>query len=367
MSLSVLNGANGNKLYRAACFLTLIGVVGIAFSSVCTRESFLLKKEMKTGNDSSLVSNQSTYLNQVYDKKERGPEFYRYINDTRIKNRHLYLMNATDSADLRFCKIPFGKLNWKPKNQYHDLLADCNMKGEPVHLSDFIAPAAKKKVTIMHEVTKTGSTSVRIQIFHRLSQTCSNSPEAKLYRPGYHFCRSIPEMAKNCPEEESFVFGHFPDADYSHLCFDYSPWGIEEDRQFLHTIAFREFYNWAESALNQVIKNDLRKHPNVTVHELCGNLRSRFQPAKKCTQGMGETNFAKYSKSTLRTVLRESPESHIALLHHYKDTTLLQTRFREQIGLAPLDMSKRRNTDHTNLTCADDVLESYHACFDHFF
>ena len=190
-------------------------------------------------------------LNQtssVAINENRTAGYYRYHNDTEVNHRTFFMLNASDPETPLFCKIAFGDLRWTARSSYDDLWADCTSKGDSVLLNAFTANDGRKKVTITHEVVKTGSTSVRLQIFQKLKKTCST---AEPKRPGYKHCDSIPTMTGSCSHIDAFMYGPKLPFDHPRPCFDYSAWEVDSSHQFIHTIAFREFYNWAKSAMNQ--------------------------------------------------------------------------------------------------------------------
>lgn len=319
-------------------------------------------EQLHSKTDSSKIKNANEKEDDVEKRAASPPGYnYRYHDDTEIKDCIVFLLDASDPEEPRFCQIAFGNLLWTSSTSYSDLMTNCLSDGEELLLSDFVAQDSRKIMTIAHEVSKTGSTSVRLQIFSKLREC--DSPEAQKDHPGFFHCHSIPDMMATCPDIQSFMFAPTVELDYPGPCFDYSPWNLEEDHQFIHTIAFREFSEWAHSAMNQVIKEYMILNPQGNYNTVCESFREQFTP-EKC-QGWYELSFVEYTKPVLRSTLRESPESHTILVHHYQNSTFLQTKIRESMGLQPLDMSKELNSHHINLTCPDDILESFHACFDH--
>ena len=298
---------------------------------------------------------------------------YRYHNDTDINNRTFFMLSQAASdpeeQELEFCQVAFGKLHWTFNSTYHDLWSQCLQHGKLVRFLRDVVDHTKKKVTIVHAVTKTGSTSVRLNVIGKMRRhDCDPFYQAQGGRPVLQRCESIPNLTSSCqtPPVEIVMFGpRQNDLAYPQACFDYSSsWPqLEQTHQFIHTIAYRDFYEWAHSAMNHVVKSHAEYVP-----EVCDNFRRRFA---KCWSGRMELDFYKYTKNVLRTTLQEASSSSSSssqqpiLLHHYRSSTVLQTVVRERMGLEPLNMTAERNSRHINLTCPDDILQSFHACFDH--
>ena len=358
---------------------------------------------------------QSSYekKKQLYhDSLEKNAGSFRYKTDQEIAHKSVLLLRtkavknhnaSTPTSPPQFCNVSFDFISatWTATSSYQDLWGVCEQHGQVLSLEQ----GADFSVAMMmiHQVPKTGSTSLRHALGTRNAALCG--PSARRPIVG---CDAMKELLRDCPDLQIVMHNtmSIPPL-YPAPCYHYT--GSSDSSGFsnsqqgfngaLHAIAFRNFNDWAVSATRQIVARTVDQN-TLSVAEQCENLSELFHSnltstsgtTSTCQSGFRELHFDRYSKSILRVVLKETKgnleQNNVILLYDFHDTNyLLETLAAKWLGGSTnlsvtgsidnnnggnssgtvfVDMSKRMKNHRSEQTetCPDRVLQDFHDCFD---
>ncbi|KAL7459995.1 hypothetical protein ACHAXS_000464 [Conticribra weissflogii] len=239
---------------------------------------------------------------------------------------------------------------WNRTTQYEDLI-QISQQNQTLPNID---KTKKRPIIIIHCGPKSGSTTLRKACKRELEQTCgiiskkgSTNPYAymdtKKFYPmvrscnnTHHFCAKNITMPNNIP--------------------------VFDDIHFIHMFPFRNYDEWAKSALKQQFDRGGNVGCSKTEHLFfernCHNSNMEIDFRK-----YGKTDLAMYKEYVVRRV-NEKHEDHSILLYHHRELdeslTFLSTVY---------DIPRLKGSDgHGKLfrpegTCDDKLLEKFHKCF----
>lgn len=323
----------------------------------------ILKTEQRDGEDKTVRDKDPSspaVLGPSADTDEKTAPFsLHYHDDGDIIDRTLYLLDFSRAEGARYYQVTFGDLKWRADTTYEDLLSSANNLSPSMTLFDFFPNDERQKTLLIHQVPKTASTSQR-KILERNRRDC---PEDDQKQPDTT-CTRTPRLMQTCPQLGTFLYWTQSSASKSSTrqCFDYIQYDPRlANRQYLHAIPFRNFNEWAGSALNQIAK---RQKNTGRLHAECEKLANMFSPSL-CLAGVNELSFQRYSKTVLRFVLAETPPSDPIFLYNYADSSdYIMDGLLQQLGQEPMQL-EHANIQHTKETCPEEILAEFHDCFDH--
>lgn len=254
-----------------------------------------------------------------------------------------------DSSTLSLRGVNMRELNhhWKSKSTYGDLLSlspgtDALNPRRAIQQQQNATTNNRNRVIILwHAVPKTAGTTVRKAIFKHIAETCPSSGEAATQQGAFRDVSSLHQLMTECVETHDYGLG-------GRMTFRQ----LEESNNVvvIHTLAFRSYEEWAQSALNQIVK--------VFGMEQCNTVREHLSDC----EDYRELSFYQYTKTQLKRIRRQSlSEKDIVILYNYKDTDLFHSTIRNQLELPSLKLESY-NTNRTTEKCPDNVLEMFYKC-----
>ena len=261
----------------------------------------------------------------------------------------IYLLVPSSNVTAR---IAWGELSarWNRTAQYEDLLA----AAKPIHslpIED-IDEVPRRTVVMIHCGPKTGSTTLRSACRANLEWTCGVPRQSNGHLPeGYMDESKLYPLIRRC-------------ADTSHFCAkeivmppDVPTYG---DVSFVHMFPFRQYDEWARSALKQQ-------------HDRGGEsgCKKAEKLLEECVPSRMEIDLRKYGKAQLSRFkegvikrMSERGERHVFVLYHHRELDETLERLSDAYGIPTLPGSDGRGKeDRPEGTCDERLLDMFHDCF----
>ena len=216
-------------------------------------------------------------------------------------------------------------------------------------------PRPRRVVVMIHCGPKMGSTTLRLACRHNLEKTCDGveSPSRGHKPAGYMDGSVLYPLIRRC-------------ANTTHFCVKEMlmpmevPTYRDDVSMFVHMFPFREYDEWASSAMKQQYDRGGSKACDRTERLL-----------ERCEDNNMEIDFRKYGKVRLSEfkddVLRRAErmnESHAFLLYHHLELTEVLRRLSDVYGVPLLPKSnEKRKEKRPEGNCDARLLEMFHRCF----
>jgi hypothetical protein len=290
------------------------------------------------------------------------------------ENFFIYAVNApsSDNSSLEWSEIPWKQLvnNWGPSTTFDDIIT----YGSLLEQTDS-QPALSKKLVI-HCLPKTASTTLRDACNKLLDEKCPDGPKSHDHDPyGYRNPTEFHHVVRTCTEVHQFCVqgGDLSTTNvigYSGKTGDLV-WELEKEEEkntdpmhFVHLVPFRNFNEWAASALKQIYEVDGK----------CDRIEEMLE---QCL-GYRELYFELYTKSVLVGLIGRSlndnasnednpwrKHNHHIVLYNYQDTSTIVTDVSNFFNIEPMPhTSKDLKGTRKEGTCPTDVLNAFHKCHD---
>ena len=266
----------------------------------------------------------------------------------------IYLIQSTTNQT---SQTTWGKLaqEWNTATQYDDILNFA----KPSTLPLFKQVTPLRVVTLIHCGPKTGSTTLRFACKVNYRKTCNipfgpRTPN-KGHPVGYMNETALYPLIRQCRNT-------------SHFCAKEIIMPIEEPKyenvMFIHMFPFRQFDDWAKSALKERFIKKRNKG--------CYVAKSLIE---NCTVNIPhyELDFGKYGKTQLSRFkeevvqrMREMSEHHIFLLYHHRELHSILGKLQNTYNIPLLPKSDgKRKAKRPEGTCKDEInlLKMFHNCF----
>lgn len=265
---------------------------------------------------------------------------------------------ADDVVPGKFAVIDWDKLSskWDSNSSYTDLLEDTTQVVDIRSSTKLQSNTPERIIFILHNHPKMASTTLRRACWENLRSTCEVvSP--KRDPMGYSNSKHLASLIDKCDNTHHFcVMGwHFNPSNFPNVTTASS-----QPINFIHLFPFRNFGDWAESAMKQVFVGHSEAGCDAAAKRL-----------ERC-DGWLELDFAKYSKQALAQMLgivkplgQEQSHAHHLLLYDYSQvqSTLAQlSRLYNVPMLSHLDL--RHKETRQDGTCSGTTLKKFHDCFD---
>ena len=252
-----------------------------------------------------------------------------------------------DSSSLLLRGVRMNDLNrqWIENSTYGDLLR-LSQSTVGVHPKQAMsrqqqnATSDNRVVMLWHAVPKTAGTTVRRAIFKHMDDTCPNAGEAATQQGAFRSVATLHQLITNCINTSDFGLG-------GRMTF--RPLENNDGIIIVHTLAFRNYEEWANSALNQIVKVFGVQH--------CKTVREYL---REC-EDYRELSFYQYTKTQLKRIRKSLSKQNIVIVYNYRDTDLFHSTIRSQLDMPPLKL-ETYNTNRTTEKCPDDVLEMFYNC-----
>ncbi|KAL7452789.1 hypothetical protein ACHAXS_000284, partial [Conticribra weissflogii] len=166
---------------------------------------------------------------------------------------------------------------WNRTTQYKDLIE--NSRG--VSSMPIINRSEERLVVIFHCSPKTGSTTLRLACKKNLETTCGLVTNSRRDPYAYMMSNEFFSMVRSCNKTNYFC------AKDIKMLFDIPAF---DDVHFIHVFPFRNYDEWAQSAMKQIYSRSPDKE--------CELLRDKYIN-QNCTYHYTELDFRQYSKTGL--------------------------------------------------------------------
>ncbi|KAL7551120.1 hypothetical protein ACHAWF_014319 [Thalassiosira exigua] len=217
--------------------------------------------------------------------------------------------------------------------------------------------SASRPIMMIHCGPKTGSTTLRAACRRELERSCGISRKTGGFNPlGYMDEAKLYPLMRKCTNTHHFCA---KEVDFPH---DVPVFG---NTTFVHLFPFRNYDEWAKSALKQQYDRGREKG--------CNNTRDLLE---RCKHNHMELDFRKYGKTELARfkegVLWRTgrgggdggEERHVFVLYHHRDLASALKRVGEAYGVPPLRGSDGKGKEkRPEGTCDPELLDMYHDCF----
>ena len=237
---------------------------------------------------------------------------------------------------------------WNRTAQYEELIQNA----KPIPSLPIIDKSAKRPVVIIHCGPKTGSTTLRTACKRNYEKTCGifdnkRDPQAYLNTTGFY------PLVRSCPDTYHFCAKNIT------MPLDVPTF---EDTQFIHMFPFRNYDEWAKSALKQQFDRGREK-------ECAKREKQMFE--KNCKPSSMELDFRKYGKTDLSMYkeyvvkrMNQKSEKHMFLLYHHRELNDVLELLSDLYKIPTLPGSNGHEKDERpEGTCDDKLLDKFHECF----
>ncbi len=248
---------------------------------------------------------------------------------------------------------------WRSISSFFDLL-----KSSRSLTAETILPSSidtHRNIFILHNHPKMASTTLRRACWENLKSSC-NVVSSSRDPMGYSDPNDLAMLMEQCRNTHHFCVGgwHYRADNFPNQTSRSLPSPATVPITFLHMFPFRNFNDWAESALKQIFVG----------HSIEG-CREASKRLDSCN-GWFELDFEKYSKRTMASMIeiinlhyKTEPQRHIFFLYDFREVqpTLAQLSHVFNTSMLPyLDMKyKQKRRDGS---CPRETLKKFHDCFD---
>jgi hypothetical protein len=245
---------------------------------------------------------------------------------------------------------------WNRNTTYADIL----QSNDTIVDATIPFPLNKRVLIFHHLMPKTASSTLRQSCQDTQRDTCGIEPQKKNRRPdGYQTSKRLVQLMTDCPKTRHWCVR----ADTQPLIGKYME--FHSTNSFLHLFPFRNYDEWAVSALRQIY---FREGEEGCLKE--NELLDECQPHRY------ELNFERYPKSSIayfldsyRRVRRNKvgfTDHHLMLMYDYRylHEVLVTLNAKYDIPLLA-GTDAMMNSERPKGTCEDDVkmLKKFHDCF----
>ena len=326
--------------------LFLLGTILFIFAIIQVNvRGGVLRGLMATNNNYVILSSLANFTLR-HDDESRRREYSAATHDRSL----IYLTGDGN----QWHQSDWNRLTkrWHSKSTYTDLL-NTSQKIET------LPSTTGRIIFILHNHPKMASTTLRRACWENLRSTCDvTSPKRDPL--GYANTKELESILNKCKVTNHFcVMGWHYDSGMFLNITSASP---SQSITFIHLFPFRNFDEWATSAMKQVFVG----------HSEAG-CKAAAQRLEKC-HGWLELDFDKYSKQALAKMLdvnkqaivqQRSRTSHNFILYDFGEVraTLAQLSRLYSVPMMPyLDMQYKQTRREGS--CSDETLKKFHGCFD---
>ncbi|KAL7467016.1 hypothetical protein ACHAXS_007286 [Conticribra weissflogii] len=271
-------------------------------------------------------------------------------NTTYIEPKQLliYLMQPSCNQT-RISSWETVSSNWNRTTQYDSLFQEAF----PIKSLPFIDKSKKRPVIILHCGPKTGSTTLRLACRHELEKSCVIVSKGIIRPHAYVDSKRFYPMVRSCNKTHYFC------AKSITMPIDVPTFN---DAYFIHMFPFRNYDDWAKSALKQSYDRGGKTE--------CDKVEKLFFE-RNCTNSQMEIDFRKYGKTDLSVYkeyvvrrMNEKNENHLILLYYHRELDGTIKFLSETYEIPILDGSDGNHKgNRPNGTCDKILLKKFHECF----
>ena len=325
------------------------------------------KQKKKDGEEvSDFVSEDDLDMQSSHDVKQQKQQ---HRSTTITKDElPIYLVQSSDDYNMSnhqtYAQISWGKLaqEWNRTSQYEHLLdVATSISSLPMPISTSISESSTVRPIIMiHCGPKTGSTTLRKACKFNLQHTCNISHNTAGHYPvGYMDESKLYPLIRNCTNTYHFC------AKEVTIPTDIPSFNNNDDSSsimMIHMFPFRQYNEWAQSALKQ--QYDARGTDG------CIKTKSLLE---ECKHNRMEIDFRKYGKTELSQFktnvverMNALNEQHVFILYYHRELNSVLERLSDVYDIPKLPGSDGKGKEkRPEGTCDDSekLLDMYHDCF----
>jgi len=210
----------------------------------------------------------------------------------------------------------------------------------------------RQMVVIIHCGPKVGSTTLRAACRRNFRETCNIEKVYKRAPKGYFDMLELYPLIQSCN-------------DTYHFCTKQTTWpldvpSISDDLEYLHMFPFRNYDDWAKSALKQQFDRYGEKG--------CTKYKETFDQCKHTGMEIdfrqyGKTDLSRFKDSVLHR-MNEMNERHHILLYLHRDLHDIISMLSSLYNIPMLPGSDGKGkARRPEGTCDESILQQYHDCF----
>ncbi|KAL7526070.1 hypothetical protein ACHAXR_001300, partial [Thalassiosira sp. AJA248-18] len=261
------------------------------------------------------------------------------------KSLPIYLLqSSTDQT----AQMTWGTLSkkWNRTTQYTDLW-------EVATPIPTLPPQQRRRPAVMiHCSPKTGSTTLRKACKFNYQQTCGISRTTSTHPVGYMDEEKLYPLIRQCTKTSHFCA--------KKVIMPYQVPTFDDVVFFIHMFPFRNYDEWAASALKQTYDRAGEKGCNKTKA-----LLDECNPSKMEIdfRQYGKTELSKFKEGVVRR-MNDMNERHIFVLYHHRELDHVLEKLSDvyEIPLLPGSDGKGKEVRPKG-TCDAKLLQMYHDCF----
>jgi hypothetical protein len=393
-----------------------------------------------SSNDDQQVQPPRDYKYHVIDDI-RKQQIERLIKKNSNNHHHvpIYLIKTRDDNNYynAIAQTSWDTLarQWNRTTMYDDLFTSANprMNTSLINITRYNHNNNnnRRMVVIIHCGPKTGSTTLRYACHDNMKETCTTLQHSFSKRrapKGYFNSTELYEVIQQCNETSYFCFK----GDSQIQQFPFHPPSVEDDNTdddddnnstiftttstsssinnhitYVHMFPFRNYNDWAQSAMKQQYDRSYYEQQHVLRHKNnssnnnsssmvvidqveepkgCATARDKLVGPPKCQHNNMEIDFRKYGKTNLATFKDElllmqhhtrknsnsskmddddvNERRHVILLYDYLELTSVLNYISEMYNLPLLHHAdERKKGVRPEGTCDTELLDLFHDCF----
>ena len=326
------------------------------------------QKKKKDGELSDDVSAGDLDVRASHDVKQRTTtKQQKQQRSTTITKDELpiYLIqsSANNTNHQAYAQISWGQLaqEWNRTAQYEHLLqvaTSISSLPMPKSISKTSSTTRVRPIIMIHCGPKTGSTTLRKACKFNLQQTCSIPHNTAGHYPvGYMDESKLYPLIRNCTNTYHFCAKEIT------IPIDIPSFNNNNDNvMMIHMFPFRQYDEWAQSALKQ----------QYDARGTNGCMKTKML-LEECKHNRMEIDFRKYGKTELSHFktnvvkrMNRLNEQHVFILYHHRELNSVLERLSDVYDIPKLPGSDGKGKEkRPKGTCedSDKLLDMYHDCF----
>ena len=311
---------------------------------------------------------------EQYDLRESNNEFpfTRSLKTFDSSNNfYIYAVNASDS--LEWSELSWKQLvnKWNPSTTFDELIR----LGSSLEKTEEQSISVTSKKLVIHCLPKTASTTLRDACKRLMDKKCPEVPQR--HDPyGYRNPSEFYHAVKTCTEVHQFCV---QGGDLTMNVIGYSGKDNDDDEEresevkeaqdaapmhFVHLVPFRNFNDWAASALKQIYVVDGKCDRIDEMLEQCLGYRELYMELYTKSVLAGLIGMSLNANTSNNNNPWMKHKHHIAL-YNYEDTSTIVTDTSNFFAIKPMphtakDLKGKRSAG----TCPEQTLNTFHKCHD---
>ena len=292
-------------------------------------------------------------------------------------NFYVYTVNAASSSDndaaLQWSEIPWNQLvhKWNPSTTFDEIIT----LGSALTSTNAPSTASNKKMVI-HCLPKTASTTLRDACKRLMDKKCPSDIPQRHDPYGYRDPSEFYHAVNTCTEVHQFcvqggdllmnVIGYSgkDDDDDHERQLELKEAQELEPMHFVHLVPFRNFNEWAASALKQIYVVDGKCDRIDEMLEQCLGYRELYMELYTKSVLAGLIGMSLDANTSNEDNPWRKHEHHI-VLYNYADTSTIVNEMSTFFGIETMPRtSANLKGVRSEGTCPAETLDAFHKCHD---